>query len=98
MNCKICGKSRAGMKGICGACRDKRTSIRTHRVFRTHAEQDRAKLILEHRKKCDQTQLPRPDTSKSRVGEGTKKLVDYVNKSGTVHYGRYVAKEKGYLK
>lgn len=98
MKCKFCNRNRGGPKGICDACRDKLQSLRTHRVFRTDEEAERAKPISERRPQPCGIWLERPDTYKSsrhKMGSDTKKLIDFVNKSGTIHYGRYVAQQRG---
>ena len=83
---------------MCSECRKKLQSLRTHRVFRTDEEAERAKPISERRPQPRGTCLERPDTYKSsrhKMGSDTKKLIDFVNKSGTIHYGRYVAQQRG---
>lgn len=79
---------------MCDACRDKLQSLRTHRVFRTDEEAERAKLASERKPQPRRISFERPDTYKNKkhkIGSDTKKLIDFVNKSGTIHYGRYVA-------
>ena len=98
MTCIFCKRNRGGLNGVCHDCQKKRRALRTHKIFLTAEETERAKPISERRLQPPPTVFSPPDTYKPRMGSGTKKLVDYVNKSGTVHYGRYVAKEKGYLK
>ncbi len=98
MKCKFCNRNRGGPKGMCDACKNKRKSLRTHRVFRTSEEADRAQLIASHRPASQFTSLAPTDTYKKanhKMGSETKKLVDFVNKSGTIHYGRYVAQQRG---
>ena len=98
MICKICKKRKGGREGICDACKKKRQPLRTHRVFRTDEEAERAKPISERRPQPRGICFERPDTYKSKrhkIGSDTKKLIDFVNKSGTVHYGRYVAQQRG---
>lgn len=94
MKCKFCNSNRGGLEGICDACRDKLQSLRTHRVFRTDEDAERAKPISERRPQPCVICLAPTDTYKKanhKMGSETKKLVDFVNKSGTIHYGRYVA-------
>ena len=93
MTCKICKKRKGGIKGICDACRKKQLSLRTHRLFRTDEQSEQAKLIKEHKRQNKSTRLEPPDTYKHKLGSETKKLIDFVNKSGTIHYGRYVAQQ-----
>lgn len=83
---------------MCDACRDKLQSLRTHRVFRTDEEAERAKPISERRPQPRGICLAPTDTYKKanhKMGSETKKLIDFVNKSGTIHYGRYVAQQRG---
>ena len=98
MTCKNCKRDR-GCKpdGLCSSCRDKLQALRTHRVFRTDEEAERAKPISERRPQPRGICFERPDTYKSKrhkIGSDTKKLIDYVNKIGTIHYGRVVARER----
>ena len=98
MKCKLCNRNRGGPKGVCSECRKKLQSLRTHRVFRTDEEAERAKPISERRLQPRGICFERPDTYKSKrhkMGSDTQKLVDFVNKSGTIHYGRYVAQQRG---
>lgn len=91
MTCKFCKKRNGGIKGICDDCRKKQLSLRTHRVFRTDEEAERAKLASERKPQSRLISFEPPDTYKHKLGSETKKLIDFVNKSGTIHYGRYVA-------
>ena len=94
VKCKYCNRNRGGRDGICDGCRKKMQPLREHRIFRTDEEAERAKPISERRPQPRGTCLERPDTYKKanhKIGSDTKKLIDFVNKSGTIHYGRYVA-------
>ena len=40
------------------------------------------------------TRWERTNAYTHELGSGTKELIDFVNKSGTIHYGRYVAQHR----
>ena len=94
MKCNFCKSNDGGPGGICWTCRKKQQVFRTHRVFRTDEEAERVKLVSERKPLPRCISLERPDTYKNKkhkIGSDTKRLIDFVNKSGTIHYGRYVA-------
>ena len=84
--CKWCG-TKTMFKGQSSFnCREKEKIIKDSGIFGGKAKKQRYK-----------TRWERTDTVEAythEMGSETQKLVDYVNKSGTVHYGRYVAKER----
>lgn len=98
MTCRFCKRNRSGPNGVCYDCQKKRRALRTHKIFLTAEEAERAKPISERRPQPRGICLERPDTYKSKrhkTGSDTQKLIDFVNKSGTIHYGRYVAQQRG---
>ena len=78
-DCRYCGTGNT--KYICFNCREKLEVLKHSGVFGGKA------------KKKKRGNTPKLDAYTREMGSETQKLVDYVNKSGTIHYGRCVAQE-----
>ena len=80
--CKSCGTGLIAKKNYCFACQEKLNIIRKSGVFGA--------------KERYTTTWERPShlgAYTHKMGSETQRLVDFVNESGTIHYGRYVAKK-----
>ena len=80
--CKWCGTGTSDSRGICFNCREKYTILKGSGLFGGKAKKKQYKTTWE-----------RTDAYPYDMGSGTKSLIDFVNKSGTIHYGRVVARE-----
>ena len=66
-------------KFVCSGCKEKHDIIHNSGVFGGKG------------KKSD---TPKLSAYTHELGSETQKLIDFVNKSGTIHYGRVVAQER----
>lgn len=81
--CKWCGTGTASQAMLCFNCREKLSIITGSGVFDA--------------KGTNKTTWEREgnlNVYAHELGSETKKLIDFVNKSGTIHYGRVVAQER----
>lgn len=81
--CKWCGSGTTDKRGMCYNCREKHKIITESGVFGA--------------KEGYKTTWERSTISNvytHELGSETQKLIDFVNKSGTIHYGRVVARER----
>lgn len=85
-NCQFCGTRTDDTRKLCFNCREKYKILKGSGLFGGKAKMKKQK------KKLYRTRWERTYTNKA--GSETQNLIDYVNKSGTIHYGRYVAKER----
>lgn len=100
--CSCCGRMRGNPdEKLCSDCLAKRSILRSRgRIFAGQskpAESPEAirRRGLERLYRSGYRQMGVYDhTHGMRIGVGTKKVVDFVNQSGTIHYGRQVAQNE----
>ena len=68
---------------VCYSCKEKYRIIHNSGVF----ADSKPKRQGHHRKMIDNVYL-------HELGSETQRLIDFVNQSGTIHYGRYVAQQQ----
>lgn len=81
--CRFCGTRTDDTRELCYNCREKFKILKDSGLFGGKAKKQRYK-----------TRWERTDTVEDythEMGSETQKLIDFVNQSGTIHYGRYVA-------
>ena len=81
--CKFCGTRTDDRRELCHYCRDKYKILKESGLFGGKAKKRKKKARWEW-----------TDTRFRETGIETQSLVDFVNQSGTIHYGRYVAQQQ----
>lgn len=84
--CKFCGSRTDDAREMCFNCREKFKILNESGLFGGKAK------IKKTKKQPYRTRWERTYTNKA--GSDTQKLVEFVNKSKTIHYGREVSKER----
>ena len=79
--CKWC--SVGANQPVCFNCREKFKILTDSGLFGGKAK-----------RKPKKTKWEQTDAYAHEMGSGTKELVEFVNKIGTIHYGRVVARER----
>lgn len=80
--CKYCGCGTIDKQELCFNCREKLKVIKNSGLFGGKAKK---------KKQQYKTRWEWIDRYEHEPGSKTQSLVDFVNESGTIHYGRYVA-------
>jgi hypothetical protein len=80
--CRWCGTG-VNRLDICYHCLEKLKVIKGSKLFGGKATY-----------KTTWERFGTPSTYNNELGSETQKLIDFVNKSGTIHYGRVVAQER----
>lgn len=78
--CKWCGAETNHERG-CFNCRERNKIIKDSGIWNK-------------KRKTKKARWEQTDAYPHELGSETQKLVDYVNNSGTIHYGRYVAQQR----
>lgn len=97
--CTCCGRARGNPdEKLCSECMIKRNILRSRgpifagqRAPQKSLEQIRREGLARLYRSGYRTDGVYDQKHGMRMGVGTKKLVDYANACGTVHYGRHVA-------
>ncbi len=100
--CNCCGRLRGNPdEKLCSECLEKRNVLRSRgRIF---AGQNAPAESIEEIRRRGLERLYRSGYRRMgvydqrhgmRIGIGTKKVVDFVNQSGSIHYGRQVAQKE----